>query len=148
MQDLATEWITNFVAFLEAENASLSPDNWGELSDHIVERCAEYWMQTSSTLRVMPRIRSNEPSSYKAAVRALSEVTARLFDRYFIIPDVPEWLAKMAFYIQICDITFSDAVRSERHISEQRINEAQALCRTYLSFYLPNWLPPREPAGN
>ena len=148
LQDLATEWINNFVEFLKSEDQGQSPDNWGELSDHIVQRCADYWMETSSTLRVMPRIRSSEPSSYRAAVHALSEVVALLFNRYFVIPDVPDWLKKMAFYTQICDITFSDAVRSERHISEQRISEAQALCRTYLSFYLPNWLPPRDPVGN
>ena len=148
LQDLATEWINNFVEFLKSEDQGQSPDNWGELSDHIVQRCADYWMETSSTLRVMPRIRSSEPSSYRAAVHALSEVVALLFNRYCVIPDVPDWLKKMAFYSQICDITFSEAGRSERHISEQRISEAQALCRTYLSFYLPNWLPPRDPVGN
>lgn len=148
LQDLATEWINNFVEYLKTENESVSPDNWGELSDHIVERCAAYWTETSSTLRVMPRIRSSEPSSYRDAVLALAEVNALLFNRHFVIPDVPDWLQKMAFYMQICDITFSDAVRSERHISEQRISEAQALCRTYLSFFLPNRLPPRAPVEN
>ena len=148
LQDLATEWINNFVEFLKVEDENMSPDNWGELSDQVVERCADYWLQTSNTLRVMPRIRSNEPSSYREAVLALAEVNALLFNRHFVIPEVPDWLQKMAFYMQICDITFSDAVRSERHISEQRISEAQALCRTYLSFYLPNWLPPRDPVEN
>ena len=148
LQDLATEWVNNFVDFLKAADDGRSPDNWGELSDYAVQRAADYWAQTADTMRVLPRIRSNEPSSYRAAIRALSEAFALLFNRYFVIPDVQDWLSKMAFYTQICDITFSDAVRSERHISEQRISEAQALCRTYLSFYLPNWLPPREPNGN
>ncbi|HSG96554.1 MAG TPA: TetR/AcrR family transcriptional regulator [Woeseiaceae bacterium] len=147
MQDLATEWVNNFVDYLNSDDSMSTPDNWGELSDHIVQRCADYWTETSSTLRVMPRIRSVEPSSYRAAIHALSEVVSLLFNRYFVIPDVDAWLAKMAFYIQICDITFSDAVRSERHISEQRVSEAQALCRTYLSFFLPNWLPPCNPVS-
>ncbi len=68
---------------------------------------------------------------------------AVLFDRYFAVPEIPDWLSKLSFFTQICDITFADAVRREGYVSEQRQTEAEALCRTYLSFHLPAWLPPR-----
>ena len=146
LQDLATEWINNFVDFLKSSDPGPNPENWAQLSDFIVRQGAIYWRDTSDTMRVLPRIRSNAPSSYSLAVRAMSNCLSDIFNGYFVIPDIPGWLSKLAFFTQICDITFADAVRSEGHISEQRLTEAETLCRTYLAFYLPTWLPARDPA--
>lgn len=148
LQDLATEWINNFVASLKSADPGTQPENWAQLSDFIVKRGADYWAETADTMRVLPRIRSSAPSSYNQAVRALAECIALIFDRYFAIPEVPGWRSRIAFFAQICDICFSDAIRSEGHIGEQRVIEAQTLCRTYLAFYLPTWLPPRNPIAN
>lgn len=148
LQDLATEWVNNFVDFLKSSDPEAQPENWAQLSDFIVRRGAAYWAMTADTLRVMPRIRSNAPSSYSLAVRTMSDCLSVLFNRYFVVPEVPDWFAKLSFFTQICDITFADAVRSEGHISEQRQKEAETLCRTYLSFHLPTWLPPRTRADD
>jgi hypothetical protein len=51
-------------------------------------------------------------------------------------------------YVQIADTVFSDAVRREGRISEQRLIEAQKLCCTYMSFYLPTWLPARKDSAS
>ena len=147
LQDLAAEWINNFVDYLKSSDPGTQPGNWAQLSDFIVKWAAAYWAETADTLRVLPRIRSNTPASYNHAVRALSDCLADIFDRYFVIPEVPGWSSKLAFFTQLCDISFSDAVRSEGHISEQRLIEAEALCRTYLAFHLPAWLPARNRAG-
>ena len=145
LQDLATEWVNNFVDHLKSAEPGAQPENWAQLSDFIVKRGAEYWAETADTMRVLPRIRSNAPSSYNQAVRALAECIALVFDRYFVMPETPNWLSKIAFFAQLCDIGFSDAVRTEGYISEQRLTETQTLCRTYLAFYLSTWLPPRNP---
>jgi AcrR family transcriptional regulator len=144
LQDLATEWINNFVSFLKSSAPASHPESWAQLSDFIVRQGAVYWRDTSDTMRVLPRIRSNAPASYSLAVRAMSDCLSDIFNRYFVIPEVPGWLTKLAFFTQICDITFADAVRSEGHISEQRLTEAETLCRTYLAFYLPTGLPARD----
>lgn len=145
LQDLATEWINNFVNHLKTTTPGSQPENWAQLSDLIVRRGADYWTRTSDTMRVLPRIRSNSPSSYKSAVLAMSECLSDIFNHHFVVPEVPGWLSKLAFYAQICDISFADSLRTEGHISEQRISEAEALCRTYLTFYLPTELPRRNP---
>lgn len=145
LQDLATEWVNNFVEHLQTADPGAQPENWAQLSDFIVKRGADYWAETADTMRVLPRIRSNAPSSYNQAVRALAECIALIFDRYFAIPEIPGWLSRISFFAQLCDIGFSDSVRTEGHISEQRLTEVQTLCRTYLAFYLPTWLPPRSP---
>ena len=143
LQDLATEWMNNFVNYLEACEPEEPPENWSELSDLIVRRGAKYWADTADTLRVLPRIRSNAPASYRTAVRELSVCLSQLFNRFFVVPEVPGWMTKLAFFTQICDITFTDAVRNDGYISEQRLTEAETLCRTYLAFHLPTWLPAR-----
>lgn len=144
LQDLATEWLNNFVDYLKSSDPGTQPENWAQLSDFIVQRGAEYWAMTADTLRVMPRIRSNTPASYSLAVRTMSDCLSVLFNRYFVIPQMPGWLSKLAFFTQICDITFADAIRTEGHISEHRRIEAETLCRTYLAFHLPTWLPARS----
>ena len=148
LQDLATEWINNFVDFLKTSDPGSPPDNWAQLSDFIVRRGADYWRETADTMRVLPRIRSKSPSSYDAAIHDMSVCVAEIFSRYFVVPAIPGWLSRLAFFSQICDITFADAVRSEGRISEQRLTEAETLCRTYLAFYLPTRLPARDPTEN
>ena len=142
LQDLATEWVNNFVEYLESTDHDAQPENWAQLSDYIVQRGADYWTETADTMRVLPRIRSSTASSYDQAVRALAECIALVFDRYFAMPEIPGWVSRISFFAQICDTCFSDAIRNDGHISEQRVIEAQTLCRTYLGFYLPTWLPP------
>ena len=143
LQDLATEWLTNFVEYLKSSVPDEQPQTWSQLSDLIVRRGADYWAETTDTLRVMPRIRSNAPASYSSAVRELSVCLSEIFSRFFVVPEVPGWMTKLAFFTQICDITFTDAVRNDGHISEQRLTEAETLCRTYLAFHLPARLPAR-----
>jgi AcrR family transcriptional regulator len=144
LQDLATEWINNFVDYLKNSSPPATPETWAELSDFIVRRAADYWAETADAMRVLPRVRSSAPSSYSTAVSAMTSCISEIFDRYFEVPDIPGWNSKMAFYTQICDIAFADAVRGEGHISDQRITEAATLARTYLAFYLPTWLPTRS----
>ena len=91
----------------------------------------------------MPRIRSNLPESYRSAVRDLSVCLDDLFNRWFEIPEIPGWYHKLSFYTQLGDTVFSDAMRAEGHISQERVEEAQVLCSTYLSFHLPSELRAR-----
>ncbi|MDJ0712345.1 MAG: TetR/AcrR family transcriptional regulator [Woeseiaceae bacterium] len=146
LQDLATEWINNFVGFLKTSEPESPPENWAQLSDFVVRQGAIYWRDTSDTMRVLPRVRSNAEDSYSSAVRAMSNCVSDIFNRYFVVPEIPGWLGKLAFFTQICDITFADAVRTDGHISDQRLTEAETLCRTYLALHLPTWLPARDQA--
>lgn len=146
-QDIATEWVNNFVDFLRSGDPAVRPENWGELSDFVVRRGAEYWAATSETLRLLPRLRSEKAGSYRLAVEAMSKVLVDIFDRYFIIPDVPHWSHKLGFLTELCDVTFADAVRTEGHISEKRLLEAETLGRIYLGFHLPAELPARQKAS-
>jgi len=145
MQDLASEWINNFVAHLAELNPRHAPENWQELSDFVVERATGYWTHTADTLRVMPRVRSNAPASYKDSLRELSQCIAEIFDRFFEMPRVENWHGKLSFFVQLCDAVFSDSVRFNERITAERMAEAQVLGRTYLALHLPDWIPPREP---
>ena len=144
MQDLATEWLTNCVTYLSEMRLEQTPQTWQQLSDLIIEKGRDYWADTAETLRVMPRLRSNAPESYKNAVREFSHCLAALFDRFFAMPEIENWTGKLSFYVQLCDMVFSDSVRINDRVTEKRVAEAQAICRTYLAFHLPNWVPARR----
>ena len=146
-QDIATEWVNNFVAFLRTSYPETRPENWPELSEFIVRRGAVYWAATAETLRLLPRLRANQPGSYRLAVRAMSSALVEIFDRYFIIPDIPHWSHKLGFLTELCDLAFADAVRTEGHISEQRLQQAATLGRTYLAFHLPAEVTARKIAS-
>ena len=144
MQDLAGEWINNFVDCLSDLEPENPPDTWQQLSNMIVERGNVYWADTISTIRVLPRVRLNAPASYTSALRDLSHCIANLFDRFFAMPKIEGWAGKLSFYVQIGDVVFSDSIRVDDRVTDQRMVEAQVLCRTYLSFHLPEWIPTRQ----
>jgi AcrR family transcriptional regulator len=146
MQDLASVWINRFVGHINTASAGVSITSWEQLSDHLLESSASWWRGNEEVLRVLPRVRSNVPQSYKQAAKAVAGTIAGIFERYFVIPDVADWLAVVGMYVQLGDIVFSDAVRREGRISAPRLLEAQKLCNAYLAFYLPPLLPARPTA--
>lgn len=146
MQDLASSWMNRFVHYVHDFERIDQPGSWMELSDQLIERAAQYWINFSATLQALPRVRTNTPDSYRAAVKDLTRVIAGTFDRYFVMPQINDWLPTLGMYTSLADSIFADAVRREGRISEQRIVEAQKICNTYLSFYLPTGLPPRTPS--
>ena len=143
LQDLATQWVTNFVAFLQGSQPESRPDSWVQLSDFLVQRGARYWTETADTMRLLPRLRSNTPSSYPAALEALADCLAGIFERYFELPAASDWPSKMAFFAQLCDVTFTAGIREDGRITSQRTHEAEVLCRAYLALHMPSWLAPR-----
>lgn len=143
MQDLASSWMNRFVLYVHDFERLDQPDSWTDLSDQLIERAAQYWINTTATLQALPRVRTNTPDSYRAAVKDLTRVIAKTFDRYFIMPQISDWLSTLGMYTLLADSIFADAVRREGYISERRIIEAQKICNTYLSFYLPAGLPIR-----
>ncbi len=144
MQDLTTEWITNAVTFLSEVQPEQPPETWQQLSDFILEKGRDYWADTTETLRAMPRLRSNAPETYKTAVREFSQCLAAVFDRHFAMPEVENWNGVLSFYLQLSDAVFADSVRINNQVTDERLAEAQALCKTYLAFYLPDWVPTRR----
>jgi len=144
LQDLASSWINNFVAYVKYTAPTTQPESWMELSNHLVARAAAYWVETADTLRVLPRVRSNAPQSYRAAVHDLTQAFADTFDRYFVMPEIIDWSSVLVMYTSLGDMIFADAVRREGQIPEKRLAEAQKICNTYLSFYLPSKLPVRD----
>ena len=144
LQDIATAWVNDFVENLSRFDPETYPDSWAQLSDLVIRSGAEYWDRTSDTLRLLPRIRSREPASYRKAVQSMSQCLADIFDRFFVVPEIPHWSHKLGFYTEICDMVFADAVRTEGHVSDQRLDEAMTLCRAYLGFHLPVELPARR----
>ena len=148
MQDLASAWINNFVIYLKEADTGGRVDSWTVLSDKIVQTSAAYWFETEETLRVLPRVRSNVPESYKSAVKDLTRAVADVLEQHFVVPEIPDWLAVVGMWVQLADTVFTDAVRREGRISDSRLAEAQTICSTYLSIYLPAWLPSREDSGS
>ena len=71
---------------------------------------------------------------------SFNDLPVVVIDKYFEMPEIPDWLAVLGMYTSLGDTIFADAVRREGHISERRLREAQEICRTYLSFYLPEQL--------
>ena len=137
LQDLAAEWVYNLTAFLEQERPGTVFTTWMELSDDIVERASRYWNVTAETHKVLPRIGTTSDPNYRHAVNELGASIAAEFDRALQMPRIPAWRQKLSLYTQILDVAFSDAVRATGRVDDSRVAEAQALCRTQLSFYLP-----------
>jgi len=57
------------------------------------------------------------PASYKQAAKDMNSTVAKIFERCFVVPAIPDWIAVIGMYTQIGDVVFSDAVRRDGHIS-------------------------------
>lgn len=147
LQDIATDWVVNFVVFLESSRPESHPKNWSELGNFMVRCGAEYWTATADTLRLLPRLRTSGPESYRLAVQTVGKGVQDVFEHYFEMPDIPNWPQKVGFFVELCDLTFADSIRTEGVISEQRLIEAETLAHTYLAFFLPVDLPRRRQAS-
>ena len=143
MRDLATTWINNFVAHIRETNVEPGVESWTELSDLVVARSVQYWHETEQILRSLPRVHDNVPENYRRAVKEMTTTVADIFNQHFEVPEIPDWHSVIGMYFQLGDSIFADAVRRNGRVNEQRLMEAQKICSTYLSFYLPSWLPPR-----
>lgn len=143
MQDLSSSWIDDFVVYIREAVPKQQPASWMQLADELVAAGGQYWDQTADILRVLPRVRSNVPEMYRQSVKDMTKLMAEIFDQHFVVPAIPEWLSVLALFTSFCDTIFEDAVRREGRVSEHRILEAQKIGITYLSFYLPEELPPR-----
>jgi AcrR family transcriptional regulator len=141
LHDIATDWVLSFVDELRGSDPEIQPENWAQLSDFVIRCGAEYWIATADTLRLLPRLRTSGPESYRLAVATVSRCVFDFFNRYFVMPDATNWPQKLGFFTEVCDLVFADAVRTEGRISDQRVIEAQILCRTYLALHLPADLP-------
>ncbi len=144
MQDLAGAWINKFIDYIRDARPRIPPQSWQQLSKHLVAASASYWVDSADTLLILPRAHSDFPESYRAAVKDMTRVLAEIFETYFMMPAVPDWLSVLAMYTSLGDTIFAGAVRREGRISEQRLVEAQKICTTYLSFYLPDHLATRS----
>jgi len=144
MNDLSADWVEKFVEHLAGVRPASPPETWMELTDFVIRSGADYWAMTENTLRVMPRVRATSPASYKASVHALADMLERLYDRYFELPNIPDWHSKLVFATQLCDFAYSEAVRTDGTITPERLQEAQILCKTYFGFYLPSTVRPRR----
>lgn len=147
LQDIATEWVINFVDYLRTGDPGAQPESWAQISDFIVQRGAEYWTTTADTIKLLPRLRASGPDSYRLAVRSIGVCAGEILDRYFVMPEAPDWSHRLCFFVEMCDLTFSAAVRWEGRISEKRVLEAQILGRTCLALDLPADLPKRQKAS-
>lgn len=144
MNDLSADWVEQFVEHLSGVRPPEPPQTWMELTDFIVKSGADFWAQTENTLRVMPRVRSTSPASYKASIHALAHKLEELYDQYFELPKISDWHSKLVFATQLCDFAYSEAVRADGVITRDRLREAQVLCKTYFGFYLPATVRPRR----
>lgn len=147
LQDIATEWVINFGDYLRSGDPETQPESWVQLSDFIIQRGAEYWSTTADTMRLLPRLRASGPENYRLAVCTIGAAAGSVLDRYFVIPDVPGWSRRLGFFVEMCDLTFANAVRLEGRISKKRVLEAQILGRTCLALDLPTVLPKRQKAS-
>ena len=148
MQDLSGTWINKFTSYIRNVDPESTAETWQELSDQMVASGGAYWVKTTRTLRVIPRVRVNAPESYRVAVRQMTRTVAEMFESRFIVPEIENWHDVINMYVQIGDMLFSDGVRRDGHVSHKCLGETQTMLKTYLSLHLPAWLPVREQANN
>ena len=78
------------------------------------------------------------------SVRTVSTVLLELFDRSFVLPDVPNIDDVFYYFVQLTDLMLSLSVIEHGEITPAMLEESKRAGKGYLSTYLPPMLTRRD----
>jgi AcrR family transcriptional regulator len=143
---LAADLAERFAVAFQAPFASASIESWHDLSDLIVERAVEMYGSSPAATKIW--LGGRTPPEIKLADRiankSVSNVLQQLFEREFVLPDLPRDRDVFFHYMELADVILSLSVIQFGEITPVMLEEAQRAGRSYLSSYLPAVLERQE----
>lgn len=72
--------------------------------------------------------------------REIGKVMCEIFQQHFDLPDLPNTKDIFYYFIEITDVMFTLSVIEHSKITDEMLNEAKRVGRSYLASYLPEKL--------
>ncbi len=78
----------------------------------------------------------------------LAEARAQLFEKYFVVPPIHDWIRRLAVYMSIIDGIFALSYSQHGRIDDSYVHETQLATIAFLRCYLPEVLAPKRHASH
>ena len=135
--------------FIDAHKQPIDPKtiaSWHDLADLIVIRGAEVYEANPAAIQIClggktpPEIKLED----RINDRAVSAVIEEVFDRFFVLPDLPRKHDIFFYIVELVDVIFALSVAEHGEITPEMLQEAKRVARGYLGTYLAPVLERRE----
>jgi AcrR family transcriptional regulator len=146
LSSLAKELNVQFLEAYQEPIEELQVHTWNDLADLITDRSAEIYAVDLAAVQIF--LGGKTPPEVgmvdRTNVRALSTVLLELFDRFFVLPEVPNIHNVFFYYVQLTDLMLSLSVIENGEITPDMLEESKRAGKAYLGTYLPPVLSRRE----
>jgi len=141
-QELSVQFLDSYREPIEESKIH----SWHDLADLVVDRSADIYADDLASVQIF--LGGKTPPEVgmvdRASVRTLSTALLGLFDRFFVLPEIPNIHDVFYFFIQLTDVMLSLSVIEHGEITPDMLNEAKRAGKGYLATYLPPVLARRE----
>ncbi len=116
--------------------------SWQTLADYLIERGAKVYAENPPALQLF--LGGKTPPEIKQVDRIndreVGKVMSEIFQQHFNLSDLPNMNDIFYYFIEITDVMFSLSVIEHSRITDEMLNEAKRVGRSYLASYLPEKL--------
>ncbi|MCK0198137.1 TetR/AcrR family transcriptional regulator [Ancylobacter sp. 6x-1] len=128
------------------EAPPFAPARWQDLIAWRIRTLADFYNAHLPLMRLFlgASISAEVRERDMAGTLAASQTRAELFDRYFLMPPVRDWVGKLATSVAIADGIWALSYSQNRRIDDAAVHEAVLAVTAYLRCYLPEWIETRR----
>ncbi|MCS0501216.1 TetR/AcrR family transcriptional regulator [Ancylobacter mangrovi] len=121
------------------------PASWQELIAARVRASGAYYNSHPPLMKLFlgASIGAEVRKRDMAGTLAIAQGRADLLARYFVMPAIPGWTAKLANSLAIADGIWALSYSQHGHITQESIEESLRAAIAYLRCFLPEWIEPR-----
>ncbi|CAH7341456.1 Transcriptional regulator, TetR family, associated with agmatine catabolism [Vibrio chagasii] len=143
MRDLMDLIFRDFEGVLRAAVVESEIKSWHDINRMIENSFVRYYTDTPMVQNILFGFHSY--SSVRSADASndliLGEMVSKIYQRYFVLPELPQHVNIFAVALQIADKVYSMDFQDNGGITDVMAEEAVVATEAYLSAYLPRYLP-------
>jgi AcrR family transcriptional regulator len=146
LSSLAKELSVQFVESYKEPIDETTIRSWQDLADLVVDRTAAIYAVDLAAVQIFLSGRTPPEVGMvdRSSVRTVSAVLVDLFDRLFVLPDVPNIHNVFYYFVELTDLMLSLSVMENGEITSEFLEESKRAGKGYLGTYLPPILTRRQ----
>jgi AcrR family transcriptional regulator len=142
---LGSKFLEAFAALLNAPTDPTGLAGWRDLYPVKAEAIRSFYHSHPAAMKLFLSPDSNVQlrQADRASMHDYAAIVAALYDQFFLMPTVPDFLSKVEIAITLNDSIWALSFHKYGTITEEMARETSRAYDAYLRCYLPDWIPER-----
>ncbi|WP_142781852.1 TetR/AcrR family transcriptional regulator [Agrobacterium sp. T29] len=137
-----------FGMILDAGRQAISPppQSWQELIAYRLRDVMQFYNDHPASMKLFfgTTINAEVRRRDMTGIVVIAEARAEILERYFIVPTIPDWIARLSNSVALNDGIWALAYSRDGRITAGALEEGIRATTAYLRCFLPEYLPPRS----